>query len=154
LQTAGQGDVGYISLKLHFVALADELTAWKDRQFLKLKQLKMKLYTEEQVKSMLDRARLHKQDDSEMFSNEYLLSAETPIELPSDEEIEEELKNDISVSSRLKYITEEKDIKVAEFIIDYAFKDEKEVYTNGAILVPLFRVLDAISQKGNQYQEG
>lgn len=38
--------------------------------------------------------------------------------------------------------------------MDYAFKDEKEVYTNGAILVPLFRVLDAISQKGEHYQEG
>jgi len=36
----------------------------------------------------------------------------------------------------------------------YAFKDEKEIYTNGTILVPLFRVLDAISQKGEQYQEG
>ena len=38
--------------------------------------------------------------------------------------------------------------------MEYAFKDEKEVYSNGAILVPLFRVLDAISQKGEQYQEG
>lgn len=66
----------------------------------------------------------------------------------------EEVKNDISVSSRLKYITDEKDTKVADFIMDYAFKDEKEVYTNGTILVPLFRVLDAILQKGNPYQEG
>lgn len=148
MQTAGQGDVGYISLKLHFVALADELTAWKDRQFLKLKQLKMKLYTEKQVKDMLNSLMENHHIDN--FLKQYY----TPIEIPSDEEIEEELKNDISVSSRLKYITEEKDIKVAEFIIDYAFKDEKEVYTNGAILVPLFRVLDAISQKGNQYQEG
>jgi len=48
----------------------------------------MKLYTEEQVVSMLDRARMHKQDDTEMFTNEYLLSQATPIELPSDEEIE------------------------------------------------------------------
>ena len=47
----------------------------------------MKLYTEEQVDKMLSRARLHKQDDTEMFTNEYLLSQETPIELPSDEEI-------------------------------------------------------------------
>lgn len=66
----------------------------------------------------------------------------------------EEVKNDISVSSRLKHITDEKDTKVADFIMEYAFKDEKEVYTNGAILVPLFRVLDAISQKGEQYHEG
>jgi hypothetical protein len=66
----------------------------------------------------------------------------------------EEVKNDISVSSRLKHITDEKDTKVADFIMEYAFKDKKEVYTNGAILVPLFRVLDAISQKGEQYHEG
>jgi hypothetical protein len=39
---------------------------------------------------MLNRARLHKQDDTEMFTNEYLLSEEAPIELPSDEEIEQE----------------------------------------------------------------
>ena len=50
----------------------------------------MKLYTEEQVDKMLSRARMHKQDDTEMFTNEYLLSQETPIELPSDEEIEKE----------------------------------------------------------------
>lgn len=42
-----------------------------------------KLYTEEQVVSMLDRARMHKQDDTEMFTNEYLLSQATPIELPT-----------------------------------------------------------------------
>jgi hypothetical protein len=64
------------------------------------------------------------------------------------------VKNDISVSSRLQYITDEKDTKVVDFIMDYAFLDEKEVYTNGAMLVPLFRVLDAISQKGEHYQEG
>ena len=51
----------------------------------------MKLYTEEQVDKMLSRARMHKQDDTEMFTNEYLLSQETPIELPSDEDIEKEL---------------------------------------------------------------
>ena len=27
-----------------------------------------------------------------------------------------------------------------DFIKDYSFKDEEEIYTNGAILVPLFRV--------------
>ena len=46
----------------------------------------MKLYTEEQVIIMLNRARLHKQDDTEMFTNEYLLSEETPIKLLSDED--------------------------------------------------------------------
>jgi len=63
-----------------------------------------------------------------------------------------EIKNDISVKSRLAGMTDEQ-LKVIDFIIDYSFKDNKEVYTNGTILVPLFRVLDAISQEGNQYQE-
>ena len=64
----------------------------------------------------------------------------------------EEIKNDVSVSSRIKHITDEEQLKVIDFIIDYSFKDSKQVYTNGTILVPLFRVLDAINQKGEQYQ--
>lgn len=65
----------------------------------------------------------------------------------------QEIKNDVSVSSRLKHITDEEQLKIINFIIDYSFKDSKEVYTNGTILVPLFRVLDAIEQRGEQYQE-
>jgi hypothetical protein len=65
---------------------------------------------------------------------------------------QQEMKNDTSVSSRLKYITDEEQLKIIDFIIDYSFKDSKEVYTNGTILVPLYRVLDAISQKGEPYQ--
>ena len=68
--------------------------------------------------------------------------------------IQEEIKNDISISSRLKYITNEQDRKIAEFIIDYSFKDSQEIYTNGTVLVPLFRVLDALIQKGEPYCEG
>jgi hypothetical protein len=64
----------------------------------------------------------------------------------------EEIKNDISVSSRIKHITDEEQLKIIDFIIDYSFKDTQQVYTNGTILVPLFRVLDSISQKGEQYQ--
>ena len=64
----------------------------------------------------------------------------------------EEIKNDISVKSRLVGMTNE-ELKIIDFIIDYSFKDKEEVYTNGAILVPLFRVLDAIAQNGEQYQE-
>ena len=64
----------------------------------------------------------------------------------------EEILNDISVSSRMKNATEE-ERKIIEFIIDYAFKDSKRVYTNGAILVPLFRVLDGITQKGEPYHQ-
>jgi hypothetical protein len=63
----------------------------------------------------------------------------------------EDKKNDISVKSRLTGMTDEQ-LKIIDFIIDYSFKDKKEVYTNGAILVPLFRVLDAIAQNGEQYQ--
>jgi hypothetical protein len=63
----------------------------------------------------------------------------------------EEIKNDISVKSRLVGITDEQ-LKIIDFIINYSFKDKKEVYTNGVILVPLFRVLDAIAQNGEQYQ--
>jgi hypothetical protein len=67
---------------------------------------------------------------------------------------QEHIKNDISISSRLKYITNEQDCKIAEFIIDYSFKDRQEIYTNGTILVPLYRVLDALIQKGEPYSEG
>jgi hypothetical protein len=67
---------------------------------------------------------------------------------------QEHIKNDISISSRLKYITNEQDHKIAEFIIDYSFKDRQEIYTNGTILVPLYRVLDALIQKGEPYSEG
>jgi hypothetical protein len=68
------------------------------------------------------------------------------------EEPKQEIKNDISVSSRIEHITDKEQLKIIEFIIDYSFKDKKEIYTNGTILVPLFRVLDAISQKGEPYQ--
>ncbi len=64
----------------------------------------------------------------------------------------EEIKNDISVKSRLTGMTDGQ-LKIIDFIIDYSFKDKEEVYTNGTILVPLFRVLDAIAQEGKEYQE-
>ena len=65
--------------------------------------------------------------------------------------MKEEIKNDISVKSRLVGMTDEQ-LKIIDFIIDYSFKDKEEIYTNGTILVPLFRVLDAIAQNGEQYQ--
>lgn len=67
---------------------------------------------------------------------------------------DEEIKNDISVSSRIKHIIDEEQLRIIDFIIEYSFKDKHELYTNGAILVPLFRVLDAIVQKGKPYQQG
>jgi hypothetical protein len=63
----------------------------------------------------------------------------------------EEIKNDISVKSRLVGMTDDQ-LKIIDFIINYSFKDKEEVYTNGTVLVPLFRVLDAIAQNGEQYQ--
>jgi len=65
--------------------------------------------------------------------------------------MKEEILKDVSVSSRIKDISDEKR-KIIEFIIDYSFKDSKQIYTNGTILVPLFRVIDAITQKGEPYQ--
>ena len=65
----------------------------------------------------------------------------------------EEIKNDISVKSRLVGMTDDQ-LKIIDFIINYSFKDKGEVYTNGTVLVPLFRVLDAIAQNGEQYQCG
>lgn len=57
----------------------------------------------------------------------------------------EDLKNSVEVSSRMRYIKNPKAINVADFVIGYSFRDSEEVYTNGTILVPLFRVLDALS---------
>jgi hypothetical protein len=65
---------------------------------------------------------------------------------------QQDIKNDISVSSRIKHITDKEKLKVIDFIIDYSFKDEQQVYTNGTVLVPLYRVLDAIIQNGEPYQ--
>ena len=65
--------------------------------------------------------------------------------------MKEEILKDVSVSSRIKDISDE-ERKIIEFIIDYSFKDSKQIYTNGTILVPLFRVIDAITQKGEPYQ--
>lgn len=65
---------------------------------------------------------------------------------------QEEIKNSIEVSSRLQYIQDKEDQDIVDFILSYAFQDNKEIYTNGTILVPLYRVLDAIIQKGKPYQ--
>lgn len=64
------------------------------------------------------------------------------------------IKNDMAVVSRVKHITDQQELEIVDFITQYSFKDEKEVYTNGTVLVPLYRVLDAIIQKGKPYQEG
>lgn len=48
-----------------------------------------KLYTEEQVRIMLGKSRIHSMDDSEMFTDDYLIEEQIAIILPTDEEIEE-----------------------------------------------------------------
>ena len=57
----------------------------------------MKVYTEEQVKTMLNRARIFDGHVGDNFvyilSNVEILSAEIPIELPSDEEIHKQAIN-------------------------------------------------------------
>lgn len=68
----------------------------------------------------------------------------------------EEIKDAIEVSSRMKYINNPKAKKVADFIMDYAFRDTEQVYTNNTIIVPLYRVLDAlimIDQDEIEYRE-
>ena len=68
----------------------------------------------------------------------------------------DEIKDAIEVVSRMKYIDNPKAKKVAEFIMDYAFRDTKQAYTNNTILIPLYRVLDAlamIDQDEIEYRE-
>ena len=55
-----------------------------------------------------------------------------------------ELKSAVEVSSRMRYIKNPKAKKVADFLVNYSFRDSEQVYTNGTILVPLYRVLDAL----------
>ena len=53
----------------------------------------MKLYTEEQVIEMIEKSR------QTGLTAEYLILTTTPIELPSDEKIEEKINNDIFIES-------------------------------------------------------
>ncbi len=48
------------------------------------------------------------------------------------------------LKERVELIKDERAKKVAKFLLDYSFHDKKEVYTNGTLLVPMFRVLDAL----------
>ena len=68
----------------------------------------------------------------------------------------DKIKDAVEVSSRMKYIDNPKAKKVAEFIMDYAFRDTEQVYTNNTIIVPLYRVLDSlimIDQDEIEYRE-
>lgn len=61
----------------------------------------MKLYTEEQVRTILDLAKL-KVNNDEKYSIDELLDALTPIELPSDDEIAR-VGLDFSVGYNVEY---------------------------------------------------
>lgn len=63
------------------------------------------------------------------------------------------IKDAVEVSSRMQHI--EDDMKpIADFIIDYALWDlRKDEWNQPTITVPLFRVLDALIQKGKPYCE-
>ena len=61
------------------------------------------------------------------------------------------IKDAIEVSSRMKYIDE--DLKpIADFIMDYASCNlHKDEWNQSVLEVPLFRVLDALAQRGKPY---
>lgn len=61
------------------------------------------------------------------------------------------IKNAVEVTSRMQYIDD--DIKpIAEFIMDYAnWNLHKDEWNRPTLTVPLFRVLDALIQKGKPY---
>ena len=63
------------------------------------------------------------------------------------------IKNAVEVTSRMQYIDD--DIKpIAEFIMDYAnWNLHKDEWNHPTLTVPLFRVLDALIQKGKPYCE-
>lgn len=54
------------------------------------------------------------------------------------------------------FITSELDVDAAmEWLKDYAFRDEKEIYTNGTLLVPMFRVEQAFVHRDYRgFREG
>lgn len=61
------------------------------------------------------------------------------------------IKDAIEVSSRIEYI--DKDLKpIADFIMEYAsWNLHKDEWNHPVLEVPLFRVLDALSQRGKPY---
>ena len=63
------------------------------------------------------------------------------------------IKDDTSVISRLQYIDD--DLKqIAEFILEYAsWNLHKDEWNHPVLEVPLFRVLDALIQRGKPYCE-
>lgn len=91
-------------------------------------------------------------DNEDWFTTDWLNSlnkTEEKFECPVIKIIE-----DKSVLSRIKYIDE--DLKpIADFIMDYAsWNLHKDEWNQPVLEVPLFRVLDALIQRGKPYCEG
>ena len=62
-----------------------------------------------------------------------------------------EIKDAVEVSSRLPHIDKEL-LPIAEFIMDYcSWNLHKDEWNQPTLEVPLFRVLDALIQKGKPY---
>jgi hypothetical protein len=65
-----------------------------------------------------------------------------------------EAKDSVEVSSRMPHM-DKKLLPIAEFIMDYAsWNLHKDEWNQPVLEVPLFRVLDALVQKGKPYCEG
>ena len=64
------------------------------------------------------------------------------------------VKDAIEVTSRMAYIKDEQK-PIANFLLDYAYWDlHKDSWSQPTVVVPVFRVLDAIAQEGKPYCEG
>jgi hypothetical protein len=85
----------------------------------------MKLYTEEQVKEMLGKATIPSHFGGFLYNERQLLENATPIELPSDEEIEEEspyIPND----SKIDYLSHQEGfIKGAKWMKEQILNQNK-----------------------------
>lgn len=65
----------------------------------------MKLYTEQQVKTIIGKAQMLDWDDKFLFSEDYLIKSETAIELPIDDEIYNEASNWVFRKNPMKWST-------------------------------------------------
>ena len=115
----------------------------------------MKQYIDKEKVEDILRNLLKEDDGSRICYNKAIQEVQMKIDELNAHEIFDKpdgsIKDAIEVSSRLKYI--DKDLlPIAEFIMDYAswnlYKDE---WNQPVIEVPLFRVLDALAQKGKPY---
>lgn len=43
--------------------------------------------------------------------------------------------------------------RIDDFLLSYCFKDDKEIYTNGSTLIPVFRVQQALEYYGQEIRK-